>query len=95
MHVMTFIKLCVSGDAWTLAQKLVCMCDYFYFTVYDFCRDLRAWEHPLKPYVPPLKKGSGSLKRKSIEVWSTNGKLAHVWERTLTFEKSIFEREEA
>ena len=64
MHDMTFVKLCVSGDAWTLAQKLVCMCDYSSYFVYDFCRYFRAWEHPLKVFCPSLKLGSWTLKRK-------------------------------
>ena len=53
---MTFVKA-VSGDAWTLAQKLVCMCDCFSLTLNDFCRVCEAWEHPLKLFGPIYEAG--------------------------------------
>lgn len=54
---MTFVKLYVSGDAWTLAQKLVCMCDYFSLFVYDFVGTLEHGNILLCHFGPPLSAG--------------------------------------
>ena len=73
MHDMTFVKLCVSGDAWTLAQKLVCMCDYVSLIVNDFCR---AWEHTLRTLSPTLEdKQWDTSQEVAIKVCKLWGKL--------------------
>ena len=82
MCAMTFVKaLCVRGRLDMSTKASVCMCGYSSFNVYDFCRYLRAWEHPLRIFGPPMSDGQLATQKKVALMWALSVQSGQWWEK--------------